>query len=311
MNALGALLVILNIVTILGPIGGIALVYQNNLQEVVIPPQVQEIMNSGGSGTNVNGVTLFSGEALQLPQFVRATVDSAARSVNIVLSFNNSLNVDLEMKSISASVVCSEHGFPVGQANLANPTTLKARQTSEMSVVCQWTLDAENHFTSAHSGESGVDMDVTGIIVQVNGITIQSNEKYHIPNVPVSMQILPPTYVSSQPDISSRSVRITFSFSNPFSYDLAIKSVTASITCGVDGFPLGQASLVEPVTISASSSSNFDILFGWTQEAENHFLTQHNGATSLDVDVVGLTVNVNDIIVVAPTSYHIPGVPLS
>jgi hypothetical protein len=310
-NALGALLVILNIVTILGPIGAVALVYQGNLQEVVIPPQVQEMIDSGASRVSLNGAALFNGEALQLPQFVGASVDSAARSVDIVLSFNNSLNVDLEMESISANVVCSEHGFDVGEANLAQPVTLGANRVSEMTTICHWTLEAENHFASAHSGESGVDLDATGITVEVNGITIQSNENYHIPNVPVGIQIAPPTYVNSQPDIASRTVRITFSFANPFSYALEINSVSADIVCSADGFLLGTAILAEPVTIPASSTSNFSILFGWTQEAENHFSSQHKDASALDVDVVGLTVNVNNITVKAPTSYHVPGVPLS
>ncbi len=312
MNAFGALLVILNVATILGPIAGVALVYQNNLQEMVIPPQIQEIVNSGGANSSdLDGATLFTGEALQLPQFVRATVDTSTRSATMVFSFENTFNVDLTMKSISANVICSEHSFALGYASLAEPTILRAKQTSEMSIVCQWTIEAENHFSTSHSGESGVDVDVTAITVDVNDITIQSNKKYHIPNLPVSMQIAPPQYVNSQPDLASRTVKITFSFTNPFSYALNVNSVSASITCGTDGFLLGQASLAEPVTIPASSTSNFNILFGWTQEAENHFSAEHKDAKSLDVDVVGLTVNVNDITVSAPSSYNVPSVPLS
>ncbi len=311
MNVFGALLIILNVATILGPIAGVALVYQSNLQEMVIPPQIQGIIDSGGaSSADLNGATFFTGDALQLPQYVRSTVDTAARSVTIILSFANPLDVDLTMKSISANVVCSEHSFTLGYASLTQPTILKARQTSEMAIVCHWTIEAENHFSTAHSGESGVDVDVTGITVDVNGITIKSNEKYHIPNLPISMQIAPPQYVSSQPDLGTRTVKITFSFANPFSYALQINSVSASIACGTDGFLLGQASLAEPVTVPASSTSNFNILFGWTQDAENHFSTEHKDAKSLDVDIVGLTVNVNDITVKAPSSYHVPSVPL-
>lgn len=310
MNLFGVLLVILNVTTVLGPIAGVALVYQNNLEEMVIPPHIQDIITSGTGNSDINAAALFNGEALQLPQFVSTSIDSAARSVTIVLSFENPLEVDLNMKSFSAEVVCSDHSFTVGQASLTNPTTLKAKQTSKMNVVCQWTLEAENHFAASHAGSSGVDLDVIGIKIDVNGITIQSNEKYHIPNLPVAMQINPPTYVSSQTDLASRTVRITFSFTNPFNYALEINSVSANIQCGADGFLLGQAILAQPVTIPASLSSNFNILFRWTQEAENHFVMNHQDAKSLDIEVVGLTVNVNDITVKAPISYNIPSVQL-
>ena len=199
MNILGALLVILNVVTIVGPIGGVALVYQNNLQEMVITPQIRQIMNGGG-GTPLNGAGLFTGEALQLPQFVSASADPAARSVTIILNFSNPFKYDLNMKSISADIVCSAHSFNLGHASLAQPTILARKQTSEITIICQWTLEAENHFLASHSGSSGVDVDVTGLTINVNDITIQSNEPYHIPNLPINANIAPPTYVSSEPD---------------------------------------------------------------------------------------------------------------
>ena len=312
MNILGALLVILNVATILGPIGGVALVYQNNLQEMVIPPQIQQIMNGGGgTSADLNGAGLFTGEAFQLPQFVRASADAGARSVTIVLSFSNPLNYDLNMNSISAEIDCSDHGFTLGHASLAQPTVLARKETSEITVICQWTLEAENHFLVSHSGSSGVDVDVKGLTINVNSITIQSNEPYHIPNLPINANIAPPTYVSSEPNLATRSAKITFSFNNPFSYDLKINSVSANIVCATHGSQLGQASLAEPVTIPGSGSSNFNIVFGWTQDAETHFATEHKDAKTIDVDVVGLTVNVNDITVIAPSSYHVPDVPVS
>ena len=92
---------------------------------------------------------------------------------------------------------------------------------------------------------------------------------------------------------------------------MKINSVSANIVCATHGSQLGQASLAEPVTIPGSGSSNFNIVFAWTQDAETHFATEHKDAKTIDVDVVGLTVNVNDITVIAPSSYHVPDVPVS
>ena len=310
MNILGALLVILNVVSILGPIAGVALVYQSNLEEMVIPPQLQEIMNGGGSGSDLNGLSLLTGEDVQLPQFVSATANPATRTITIILNFSNPFKTNLNMKSISADIVCSAHGFVLGQASLAQPTILVGKQTTEMTIICQWTIDAETHFSTAHLGSSGVDVDVKGLTINVNDITIQSEESYHIPNLPINTNIAPPTYVSSEPNLATRSVKITFAFINPFNYELNINSASASIICTTHGFSLGQASLAEPLTIPASATSNFNVVCVWTQDAETHFTATHSGANSIDVDVVELTVNVNGITINAPGSYHVPSVPL-
>jgi hypothetical protein len=311
MNILGAVLAILNIVTILGPIAGVAIVYQSNLQEMVIPPQIQDIIDGGNGDLDDSGAGLFSGETFQLPQFVSATADTAARSVTIFLNFTNPFNYDLNLNSITADIVCQEHNFTLGHAGLLQPTVIKANITSDLTIVCQWTLESENHFITAHSGASGVDVNVIGLTIDVNGITIRSNEPYFIPNLPISDQINPPEYVSALPDLESRSVKITFSFTNPFAYDLNIKSVSADIVCSAHNFHLGQASIDNTVTIPASASSDFQILCAWTEAAEGHFSKEHPNATSIDVDVVGLTINVNDITIQAPSSYHVPSVPLS
>jgi hypothetical protein len=311
MNILGALLAILNIVTILGPIAGVAILYQSNLQEMVIPPQIQEIIDGGNGNLDDSGAGLFSGATFQLPQFVSATADTAARSVTIFLNFTNPFNYDLNLNSITADIICQEHNFTLGHAALLQPTVLNANITSDLAIVCQWTLDSENHFLTAHSGASGVDVNVIGLTINVNDITIRSNEPYFIPNLPISDQIAPPQYISAVPDLATRSVSITFSFTNPFAYDLNINSISAEIVCSTHNFQLGHASLVNPVTIPASSTSNFQILCAWTEAAEGHFSKEHPNATSIDVDVVGLTINVNDITIQAPSPYHVPSVPLS
>jgi hypothetical protein len=311
LNILGALLVILNVATVLGPIAGVALVYQDNLQEMVIPPQLQEILNGDAGGTSEqNSLTILAGGDLQLPQFVSASADAASRSVTLVLNFSNPFNYDLNMNLISADIVCSEHGFTLGHASLVQPTVLKGMETTEMAIVCQWTIEAENHFLTSHTGESGVDVDVVGLTVDVNGITIQTSEPFHIPDLPISTEITPPTYISSEPDLAARSVRITFSFTNPFSYELNINSVSANIVCAAHGFQLGTASLAQPITIPGYGTSEFNILCQWTEDAETHFNEEHENASTIDVNVSGLTINVNNFTVTAPSSYYVPGVPL-
>jgi hypothetical protein len=311
MNALGALLIILNVATILGPIAGVAVVYQSNLNEMVIPPQIQEIINGGESSSNTSKFSLFTDTAVELPQFVSASADTTARSVSILLSFTNPFGFTLHLNSVDADIVCVEHNFELGHASLQQPISLTAEQTSEMTIVCQWTLEAENHFLSDHPGESGIDVNVVNLAINVNGISIKSTEPYFIPNLPISTQIEPPKYINSQTDLTARSVDITFSYTNPFSYDLQLSSVSADITCSDHNFQIGYAVLAKPLTITAYGTSNFIITCTWTQEAENHFAAEHSGAASIDVDINALTIVVNDITIKAPESYHLSNVQIS
>jgi hypothetical protein len=311
MNIFGALLAILNVVTILGPVAGVAVVYQNHLQDMVIPPQVQSLIsgNSGAPGSGGSG-SLFSSPNIGLPQFVSAVADLSARSVNMVFNFTNPFNYDLMVYSVSANIVASQDSFTLGQASLVSPTDLPANQTADLSILCQWTQEAENHFQTAYSGASAIDVDVVGLTANVNGITIQSTQPYHIPNVPIGAQIAPPQFVSATPDLSARTVALLFNFTNPFSYDLMVNSVSADIVDSLDNFTLAQASLVNPVSVPAGSSANLSILCQWTSAAQDHFQTVHPNVTTIDVDVVGLLVNVNNITVQGASSYHVPNVPI-
>jgi hypothetical protein len=44
MQALGLILILINVGAIVGPIAGVVLIYRNNLQDLVIPPEVQQIV---------------------------------------------------------------------------------------------------------------------------------------------------------------------------------------------------------------------------------------------------------------------------
>jgi hypothetical protein len=312
MNVFGAILAILNVVMILGPVAGVAVIYRDNLQQTVITPQIQDLITaSGGNALSGGSMNLFSGQGFALPQFVSATADVAARSVTLVVNFTNPFNYDLVVNSISADVVCVEHNFNLGHGVLIEPTNLPANQTTDFTMVCTWTQAAENHFLTEHTSASSVAAEILGLTANVNGITIQSDQAYPIGDLPISTNIAPPNFVSAAPDLVGRSVSIVFDFTNPFNTTLNLDSVSADIVCSQHGFTLGHASLASPVVIPPDATSRFTIVCQWTADAETHFAAQHTGATSIDVDVTGLTVSENGVTVVAPSTYHVPGVPLT
>jgi len=120
----------------------------------------------------------------------------------------------------------------------------------------------------------------------------------------------PPQYVSSTVDVSSKTVSAVFSFTNPFNLDLRINSVSADVVCVAHTFALGDAELSSPVRLDKGTTAMITIVFTWTQQAEQHFMTAHAGATSVDVELVNLGLDVSGITVQVPESISL-NVPLT
>src|SRR5512139_3929826 len=78
-----------------------------------------------------------------------------------------------------------------------------------------------------------------------------------------------PQYIDSTYDTDSRTVTATFSFKNPFEFDLTVNTVSADVECATHSFSLGHAQLSNPVTIPADTTATIAVVFAWTQTAEN------------------------------------------
>lgn len=120
----------------------------------------------------------------------------------------------------------------------------------------------------------------------------------------------PPQYVSSTVDVSSQTVSAVFSFTNPFNLDLRINSISADVVCVAHTFALGDAELSSPVQLNRGTTAMITIVFTWTQQAEQHFMTEHAGATSVNVELVNLDLDVSGITVQVPESISL-NVPLT
>ena len=121
----------------------------------------------------------------------------------------------------------------------------------------------------------------------------------------------PPKFVGSQYDVTSRTVTLTFNFTNPFKFDLTINSMSANVECAVHEVLLGHAALGKPITVRASETAVVTVTCTWTEDATSHFQSAHAGAKSIDVDLVGLTINVKGINIQMNDRIRIPNVPIA
>jgi hypothetical protein len=214
MQAIGIILMLVSIGTIVGPIGAVVVTYRDNLAQMVITPQVSEILNgnfpsavqtnttdnggndgNNGNGNGDNGGTndnSSSGDgddgfgSLVTPVFVGSQIDNVSRTFSVTVNFTNTFGLDLTINAVSADVQCSQHGYQLGTISLANPVTINSGETTPITVSGAWTQEAENHVLTEHAGATSVDANLVNLSVNVNGIVISQAGPISVGSVPIA-----------------------------------------------------------------------------------------------------------------------------
>jgi LEA14-like dessication related protein len=174
LHVLGLILVLINIGAIAAPVTAVVVMHQNNLVEIVVPPEVEEIVTN----------TFSIGSSFSLPQLIDSEYNEATKTVVATFSFTNPFNFELKVNSLSADVQCSEHSFMLGSAGLKEAVQLNPDQITIITVVFTWTEAAETHFKTEHAEASNISVDLVNVVIDVSGITIETPEHVNL-NVPI------------------------------------------------------------------------------------------------------------------------------
>jgi hypothetical protein len=170
MHILGLILILINVGAIAVPVTAVAVMYMDNPVEMVVPPEVEQIVSKM---TNPE-------RAFEEPQYVSSTYDLSSRTVSALFSFTNPFNLDLRINSVFADVLCVGHAFRLGEAKLSNPVELGEGATAMITIVFEWTQEAEEHFDALHSGATSVDIELINMGIAVSGITVQVPESVNL-----------------------------------------------------------------------------------------------------------------------------------
>jgi hypothetical protein len=157
------------------PIAGILIIYHNNLLGLVVPPEINNLINDG----------VIPKDPLENFTFVDSQYDAASRTVTLTFEVTNPLKFDLTVNSMSADAQCDAHHYPMGHVAISNPVDIHAGETATINVAGTWTQDAINHFQTAHAGAQNIDIELTGLSIDVNGVSVQTDEVVKIPNFPI------------------------------------------------------------------------------------------------------------------------------
>ncbi len=185
MQLLRILLILINIGIIVGPLIGVAIIYRNNLESLIVPPEVKETINTLSSSdqnysSNNSGNSSQNNDNLEMPQYVNSSYNPTTKTLTAIFKFTNPFNFAITLNEVAADVRCHAHNFLLGHANLKNSIEIPAMQTVDITVVFVATNEAQQHFEEQHSDQSIVNVDLVNIVANVSGISVQIPESYNV-----------------------------------------------------------------------------------------------------------------------------------
>jgi hypothetical protein len=170
LQAIGIILLLISIGTVVGPIGAVVIIYRDNLVQLVVPPQITDILNGNS--------TIFQGNAAQ--------IDIASRTFTVTVNFTDTFIFDLTLNNVSAEAVCAQHNYPLGNISFNGVILISTGETAQIPVSGLWTQDAENHILTEHPDATSVDVNLVNLTINVNGIVIQQSEPVSVGSIPLT-----------------------------------------------------------------------------------------------------------------------------
>ncbi len=191
MQAIGILLILISIGTILGPVGAVVVIYRNDLTQLVITPQIRDIMNGDSSiipiNHNSNDNSNSGVGGLMSPVLISTRINIETYTLTAIFNVTNTLNYDLTLNSFSTDVEITGDHIQAGSIGLSNPVMVDAGETSQLTLSGSWTQAVQDYITNNYSSTSSVEVYILNAEVNVNGITIQSSGTIDVGNIPFSI----------------------------------------------------------------------------------------------------------------------------
>lgn len=121
MQALSVVLVLISIGTIVGPMAGAVIIYRDNLSQLVVPPQINNLVNGNNNNSNNNdnngnvGSGNFgvgaSGGGFPTPTFVSEQINIEAKTFTVTVNVTNTFNYDLTINTLNATVESNQDHY--------------------------------------------------------------------------------------------------------------------------------------------------------------------------------------------------------
>ena len=192
MKKLKIILLFLTIAITITPIVIEVLLYRDNLLDLIIPPEIANIVNNKSNNSNeksINGNNLLNPE-FELPKPVGdPQYNPQTKTISYTFNFTNPLQTPLEIDELQAGLVSHNDGFFLGNITINKPLKLDPGQTVDITALGILSDDAINYLKSQSATQNSINLDFVNLNVDLSGIQLQL-DKQNIGNIPIPPQIL-------------------------------------------------------------------------------------------------------------------------
>jgi hypothetical protein len=188
MQTLSIVLTLISAAILLAPVGAVVIIYHDDLSQLVIPPEVRDILEGNSTLIPMGGGN--SGlEELFNPVVESVEVNEQARTCTVTLKITNGLDYELTVKGINATVEVTQNHYSAGTISLGSPVTLPAGATAQLIMSGFWTQDAQNYITDNYPGATSIDAYLAYTTIDVNGIIVQMNEPIELGEIHLDVSV--------------------------------------------------------------------------------------------------------------------------
>jgi hypothetical protein len=126
-----------------------------------------------------------------------------------------------------------------------------------------------------------------------------------------SSQIALPQVVDYAYDTAAKTITVIFNFTNPLNLNITLNALSADVVCDIHNVILGHVEIAYPVALEPDVTVYLLAVFFWTETAENHFISEHAGQSAIDILLTNISIDVSDLAIEAPITYHIGYIPIA
>jgi hypothetical protein len=189
MKKLKLILLLLTIAITITPIAIEVLLYQDNLVDLIIPPEIANVVHSNNSNEkSIDGNNLLNPE-FELPQPVGdPQYNPETKTISYTFNFTNPLQTPLEFDKLQAGLVSHNDGFFLGNITLNQPLILDPGQTVDITALGILSDEAIDYLKSQSATQNSINLDFVNLNVDLSGIQLQLDNQ-NIGNIPIPPQI--------------------------------------------------------------------------------------------------------------------------
>lgn len=170
-------LTVLSIMIIIAPILVEVYVYKDNLEGLILPPQIQNLMNGNNNGaTSETQSELTSLPNFQMPQPVGdPQYNPTTGAFSFPFNFTNPLSAQLTVNELSAQVA-TEDGIPIGNVSIPQIINLAPGENAIITAVGNLDPAVVNQLTAQYQSGTlnialnNVNIDLGGIHIHLDHV---------------------------------------------------------------------------------------------------------------------------------------------